>query len=96
MLPKMCNIVLHYGNMLCGTFAFEVLITWLRQGMNYCCELILGELTTKFIYFLNCSDLLTMATIITHFDRYLFSHYMLKHCQLHLARVTKKVLGGRY
>jgi hypothetical protein len=60
--------------------------------MNYCCELILRELTTKFVLSLNCSDLLTMATIITHFDRYFFSHYMLIiHCQLHLARVTKKV-----
>jgi hypothetical protein len=55
--------------------------------MNYCCELILGELTTKFVFSLNCKDLLTMATIITHFDRYLFNHYMFVHCQLHLARV---------
>jgi len=64
--------------------------------MNYCCELILGELTTKFAFSLNCRDLLTMAIIITHFDQYLFNHYMLIHCQLHLARVTKKVLGVRY
>jgi hypothetical protein len=64
--------------------------------MNYCCELILGELTTKFVFSLNCRDLLRMATIITHFDPYLFNHYMLTHCQLHLARVTRKVLGGSY
>jgi hypothetical protein len=64
--------------------------------MNYCCKLILGDFTTKFVFSLNCRDLLTMATIITHFHPYLFNHYMLINCQLHLGRVTKKVLGGRY
>jgi hypothetical protein len=33
-VAEMCNIMLHHGNMLCITFGFEVLITYLIEARN--------------------------------------------------------------